>query len=278
MLDKEIVTKIESFVYSKPRSVQEIAEYIGKNWRTADRYIDEIEKNFGTLSTRVFREGTRGALKIVYFASIEKASGTIFQENLEKEILTLKRKEDFSAFDIFQLVPEKNKKAEKEKAIDENHTNLNSLKEILESAEKQVLFFSGNLSFINLKNKNFSMLNTIENLIKEKIQIKIIARVDFTAKESLEKLLALNFKYGKEAIEIHHKDQPVRAMIIDNKIIRLKEQKEPTGKINELDDKMYIFYTIKDKEWAEWLSKIFWKIFSFSIDSKKRLEELNKIK
>ena len=46
MLTNELIKKIEEFVYSKPRSVQEIAQLIGKNWRTADRYISEIEKNF----------------------------------------------------------------------------------------------------------------------------------------------------------------------------------------------------------------------------------------
>ena len=55
MLDVQMINKIEEFVYDKPRSIQEIAEFIGKNWRTADRYIEEIEKNFGTISTRVFR-------------------------------------------------------------------------------------------------------------------------------------------------------------------------------------------------------------------------------
>ena len=49
-----------------------------KNWRTADRYVDEIEKSFGTLSTRVFRGGTRGALKIVFWSSVEKIRGTVF--------------------------------------------------------------------------------------------------------------------------------------------------------------------------------------------------------
>ena len=64
---------------------------------------------------------------------------------------------------------------------------------------------------------------------------------------------------------------------IDDRIIDLKEIKEPSGKIKELDKKIFLFYTIKDKEWAEWLSKIFWKMFNSSIDANKRLEEINKI-
>ena len=51
------INKIEEFVYSKPRSIQEISNFLEKNWRTADRYIEEIEKNFGTISTRVFKGG-----------------------------------------------------------------------------------------------------------------------------------------------------------------------------------------------------------------------------
>ena len=89
MLSTEIIKKIEDFVYSKPRSIQEVAHHINKNWRTADRYIKEIQKNHGTLDTRVFREGTRGALKIIYWASIEKASSSIFQEQLEEQIIIL---------------------------------------------------------------------------------------------------------------------------------------------------------------------------------------------
>jgi len=50
------------------------------------------------------------------------------------------------------------------------------------------------------------------------------------------------------------------------------------GKIHELDKKLFIFYTIKDKEWVEWLSKIFWNMFSSSVDSSKRLEEIQKLK
>jgi len=60
MLNRQLIDKIEQFVYQKPRSIQEIAFLIDKNWRTADRYIIEIEKEYGTLATRIFRKGTRG--------------------------------------------------------------------------------------------------------------------------------------------------------------------------------------------------------------------------
>lgn len=278
MLDNSVTKKIEDFVYAKPRSIQEIAQHINKNWRTADRYVKEIEENFGTLASRTFREGTRGALKIVYWASIEKISNSVFQEILEKDILNAKQKEDFSAFEIFQYIPEKNKKAHIRTAKNENEAGgLEDFFKILLNAKKQVLFFSGNLSFINVGSKKQTFFDIIEELVKKNIKIKVICRVDIAGKQNIEKLLSLNFKHKKELIEIHHRSQPLRATIIDNQIIDLKEIAEPTGKIKELDKKTFIFYTIKDKEWAEWLSRIFWKMFSNSIDANKRLQEINRI-
>jgi hypothetical protein len=277
-LRNEEIKKIEDFVYAKPRSIQEIAEHLEISWRTADRYIDEIATNFGTVTTRVFREGTRGALKIVYWASVDKISHSVFQEKLEEEIMRARRKEDFSAFDIFQHIDDKNKKAHIEKAVDENGTDLTELAEQIQSAQKQILLFSGNLSFLNLKNKDIDMFKIIENAVKRGINIKVICRVDLAGIENIEKLHSLNFKYGKELVEIKHREHPIRASIIDGKMFRIKEIKEPTGKIHELDKKIFIFYTIKDKTWTEWLSRIFWKIFSQSIDANKRLEELKKLK
>jgi hypothetical protein len=279
MLDQKIIKKIEDFVYSKPRSIQEIAKHIDKNWRTADRYTEEIEKNFGTITTRVFREGTRGALKIVYWSSVDKVSHSVFQEKLEENIMRGRTKYEFSAFDIFQHVPEKNKIAWIKKGKDESETErLKDFEDLLLEAKNQILFFSGNLSFINFDDGKTNVFKVLEKIVKKGIPIKVVCRVDLAGKDNIEKLLSLNFKTGKELIEIHHREQPLRVTIIDNRIINLKEIKEPTGREKELNKKTFIFYTIKDKDWCEWLSKIFWKMFSSSIDANKRLQEINKIK
>jgi hypothetical protein len=278
MLRTEEIKKIEDFVSLKPRSIQEISEHLQVSWRTADRYIEKLKQDFGTIETRVFREGTRGALKIVYWASVDKISHSVFQERLESEVLKAKRKEDFSAFDIFQFIEDKNKEAIIEKAINEESTQIKELVELLNKTEKQLLIFSGNLSFINLKNKSIDMMSILDKLVKKGVIIKVICRVDLAGKDNIEKLLSLNFKNGKSSIEIRHNEHPLRAFIIDGKLFRIKEIKEPTGRINELDKKVFIFYTIKDKEWTEWVSRIFWKIFSQSIEAGKRLNELKKIK
>lgn len=279
MLKNDEIKKIEDFVRTKPRSIQEIAGHINKNWRTADRYMEEIKQNFGTLETRVFREGTRGALKIVYWASVEKISNTVFQEQLETTIMTFHKKEDFRPFDIFQFAPDKDKFIWLKKGKDESDAGkFAEFRDMLMQAKKQVLFFSGNLSFINFDDKKVKLFNVLETLVKKGISIKVVCRIDFAARENVEKLLSLNFKYGKELVEIHSREQPLRATIVDNDLINLKEIEEPTGRKNELSEKTFIFYTIKNKEWVEWLSRIFWKMFSSSIDSKKRLDEMRKIK
>jgi len=279
MLDNQIIKKIEDFVYAKPRSIQEIADYLEISWRTADRYIEEIQKDFGTLCTRVFREGTRGALKIVYWASVEKISHSVFQEQLEESIMRGKTKEEFAAFDIFQHVDNKKKNAWIKTGESESKVGrLKEFESILMGAEKQILFFSGNLSFINFDDGKTNMFRILESLVKRGIKIKVVCRVDISGKENVEKLLSLNFKYGKELIEIRHREQPLRVTIVDNKLCNLKEVKEPTGREKELNKKIFIFYTIKDKDWTEWLSRIFWKMFSQSIDANKRIEEINKLK
>jgi hypothetical protein len=279
MLDREIVRNIEEFVYPKPRTVQEIAQHLGKNWRTVDRYVMEIAQEFGTISTRIFREGTRGSLKIVYWASVEKISNSVFKEILEQEIMQGRDKENFSAFDIFQHVSDKDKRVVAKKIENRNSDDeSDDFFKYLLNAKEQVLFFSGNLSFINIESGGKVFFDILEKLVKNGISIKVICRVDFVGKKNIEKLLSLNFKYKKELIEIRNRRQPLRATIIDKNIINLKEIKEPTGKENELNEKTTISYMIKDKEWAEWLSKIFFKMFSQSIDANKRLEQLRHIK
>ena len=279
MLDHNMIKKVEDFVYLKPRSIQEITQHIGKNWRTADRYIEEIIREYGTLDKRVFREGTRGALKIVYWASVEKVSHSIFQKQLEKEIMQKSGKEDFAAFDVFQHVPKKDKKAWVQSGGDEAKLGkLGKFEELLLTAKKQILFFSGNLSFINYKYKDVDIFKTLEKIVKKGVSIKVVCRVDLTGVENIKKLLSLNFKYGKDLIEVRHREQPLRVTVIDKAVINMKEIKKPTGREKELNKKLFIFYDIKNKDWIEWISKIFWKMFSGSIDASRRLEEMEFLK
>ena len=76
MLDKKTIQEIENFISNEPKSINEISIKLKKNWRTIDRYIKQIEEDYGTIQTKTFRGGTRGALKIAYLSNPEKISST----------------------------------------------------------------------------------------------------------------------------------------------------------------------------------------------------------
>ena len=57
-MDNEIRQKILDFVHSRPRAVSEVASLISKNWRTADRYLEQLSKE-DLIKLHVFRKGGR---------------------------------------------------------------------------------------------------------------------------------------------------------------------------------------------------------------------------
>src|SRR3989338_2337715 len=283
VLEQATLKKICDFVKIKPRAVQEIAELVKKNWRTAERYINKIEEETGCISTRVFREGTRGALKIVYWNFAEDIHSTSFQQEITESIMQGKRKNDFSPFDIYQYVDEKKKRVDVEdiSGIDV-YVDLSEKTDFagfLRQATKQVLIFSGNLSWIKSKQGKTKILDVLRELVKRNVSIKIIARVSMIGVENAKKLLAINKEPGRDMIEIRHRYQPLRAMIIDNRIIKLREKKDPAYYAQgELKRKIEIFYDIFDKDWVEWAQKVFLKMFSVSMPAEKRIHEIDKIK
>jgi len=278
VLNKEIEKKITEFVYLKPRTVQEVAFLIQKNWRTADSYVEKIGTETGMISSRTFRGGTRGALKVVFWNNVEKIHSSQFQERLFRQIESAKNKEDFSPLDIYQYVPDEKKKAFSEVVEDESISKEQNLKGLFTKAEEQILYFAGNMSFLEMKEKKKNILGMIEEAAKRGVSIKVLARIDITALENFKRMMEINHKIGREAIEIRHANQPLRGFIIDDKEIRLKEEKLPQNyKKSELKQKTRIFYEIYDEEWVEWLQKVFWNIFRTSIDAKQRVRDIEKI-
>ncbi|MFH1248718.1 MAG: hypothetical protein V1660_01040 [archaeon] len=275
MLTPEISKRINDLVYSKPRTVDEIATYLKKNWRTANRYIEKISEEQGTISMRTFREGSRGALKIVYWNNIEKIHATSFQEKLFSRIESSRGKDDFSPFDIYQYVDEKKKSAFMEQQEDESETALNKdLHDLLKNTEKQILIFSGSLSWANLKQGNTKTIEIFESLAKKNISIKVIANVDLSNLNNVNRFLSINERVGRNVIEVRHREQPLRAIVIDSKLARFKEVRVPSNK----KKKTFTFYCIYDKDWIEWIQKIFWNLFSTAIPAEKRIKELETIK
>ncbi len=280
MLDSALTKKINDFVYQKPRTIQEIALLLGKNWRTADRYIEQIAKEQGTLSIRTFREGTRGALKIVFWNNIEKIHSTEFQQRLFEQIRTGVSKKDFSPSDLYQYV-DSNKKLAKiltdaeytSKEGFENYVNL------LKSAESQILFFSGNLTFSNMDWHDKKILRVIEDLAERNVSSKILTRIEIPGIENIKNIIAINSRIGKEMIEVRHCFQPLRATVIDTKVANFKEVKDPKDYArDELKERITILYDIYDPEWVEWIQKVFWNLFRVSVPAKKRIEDIESMK
>ncbi|MEM5773273.1 MAG: hypothetical protein QXL86_03585, partial [Candidatus Aenigmatarchaeota archaeon] len=221
MLKEEVIQKINEFVAKQPRSIQEIAELLNCSWITADRYVEFISKKYGAISVKVFRKGTRGALKIVYPTPFQALNTSIAQQSLFDRIMVGRRKEDFKPFEIFLYA--KKKKFIVEKKKHENEAVEIDIVKHLSLAENQLLIFSGNLSFINIVDKGKKVLDVLKDLASKGVIIKILARVEIPSIENISKVLAINKALGKNLIEIRHSEQPLRGEIIDNKLVRLRE-------------------------------------------------------
>ena len=279
MLDNLIIKKINDFVYSKPRTIQEISELIKKSWKTTESYVNKISEEQGTISMRTFRGGTKGALKIVFWNTMENTDKDNFKFRLFKQIESGRHKGDFSPLDIYQHVG-KDKKSSfllqgSEYGSKENYNNFRNL---LLSAKNQIIFFSGNLSFTNMKYKDERITGVIRDLAKKGINFKILTRIEFNAVENILEMLSINKEMGRTAIEMRHAYQPLRCTIVDDDITTLKEIEIPTSEEDINKDKVNIIFEIRDKEWVGWMKKVFWDLFRTAMPCEKRLEELNDLR
>lgn len=280
MLDKPTEKSILDFVYKGPCSVQEIAQVIDRNWRTADSYVEKLVKETGQIGTRTFRGGTRGALKIVFWNNAERINSSEFQERLFKRIELGRKKEDFSPFELYAYVPENQRKAWRAQSYDaKNAKQTQKINELLLSAKEQVLIFTGNCSFVNFAEHGKPIASIVQELARRGVTIKVLSRVDIASVTNLQKLLAINYGLGKDLIEVHHAEQPLRGFIIDDKIVRLKEELSPQSyRAGELDQDTVLLYEIYDPAWVKWTQNVFWALFRTSLSGQKRLEDLNTIR
>ena len=278
-LDSETEKRILKFVYKKPCTMSEIASLIGRNWRTADVYVKMLSQSSGAIAVRTFRKGTRGALKIVYWNNNELMNSSEAQERLFEQIKAGRTKQDFSPFSIYQFVDAKKRSAFVEQQSEEAITVKQDISGILRSAKNQILIFSGNISWSNLKQGKENIIDVFENIAKKGVLIKILSKVDITSYKNVVKMLEINHRLGKDMLDIRQCEQPLRAFIIDNDMARFKEILNPQDYTREeIDKKTYAFYEIRDKEWVEWLTKVFWNLFRTSIPAEKSIKDLKSIK
>jgi hypothetical protein len=273
MLEKPVVNKILDFVRVKPRTMQELSVHIEKNWRTAERYVEQIAQETGLISARTFREGTRGALKIIYWNALDTKTGSSFQQRLFENVIRGRKKEDFHPFDVYQFADEKQRTAYLEVTEFSKHKDIRFDKLMLQ-AKHQVLFFSGNLSWMEL---GPHMDKTLEALAQRGVMIKVLTKVDLTSQKNTQAMLDLNHRFGKDVVEIRHCEQPLRAIIIDDELMNLKEVLSPTI-TREVKQQQFMFFLIKDPEWINWMQKVFWHLWGQSVDAQKRLDTLLTLK
>jgi len=277
VLDRETTKRIGDFVRQKPRAVDEIAKLLQVSWRTADRYVEEISSQ-GTIAVRVFRGGTRGALKIVYWTAMEIPPFTDLQEELWKKIETGRSKDDFSPLEIYQYVDEDKRRAYLEPTSEKFVYADKTINELLEKAEKEIIFFSGNSTWINYTEKGKKVTDILEKLGKKGVPMKILSRVDVAGVSNIEKIVRINRNIGKEAIEIRHSTQPLRGYVIDGKICKLREIIRPDPERDVLKRNLIVNYEFYDAEWIDWIKKVWWKLYNRSVPLTRRMESLKSIK
>ena len=187
---------------------------------------------------------------------------------------------DFSPSELYQYVDQKKKFAKimtpKEWSSKENFEKISDL---LSSAKSQLFFFSGNLTFSNIGWHDKKIHQIMEELAENNIPSKILTRVELPGIENIKNILAINDRIGKQMIEVRHCFQPLRGSVIDNQVAYFKEMKDPKDYVDEeLVKKIIIQYYIYDKDWLEWLQKVFWNLFRVSIPAEKRVKDLEAIK
>lgn len=115
-------------------------------------------------------------------------------------------------------------------------------------------------------------------LAEDDVSIKFLSRVDITSLKNVELMRRINEELGKKRIYVRHCEQPVRAVIIDDKMVQLKEARNPENyPSEEVAENTYIFYEIYDENWIEWIRNAFWNLYRNSVPAESRIEDLNSI-
>jgi hypothetical protein len=278
-LTPHITNQIKELVYKKPRSISEIALALDKNWRTIDRYVEQIMQNSGELKTTTFRGGTRGALKIVYWNNNEHIYASDVQKELFAKIELGIEKTDFSPLDIYQYIASEKRTAYYEEISDESkyQYRLENIITYFENTNREILIFVGNLRFLNFKIKQKTILQHLENCVKRGVSIKIITNVNIIDKENVSNLLSLNIGLAQPLVVIKHAIFPLRCYIFDDSVVRFSETVTGDGRLGHPKIKIACYYELRDTEWILWLQKIFWKEFQKSIPANMRIETLQTI-
>ncbi len=277
MLDEPTTKKLLTFVAAQPRSIEEIAIHLDKNWRTADRYVAKIAEDTGRLAVRIFREGSRGALKVVYIATIDRIPGSEIQDRLLARVLAGRDKADFSPLGIYEHADPQRRHA----SLYRFNVALapeRDLIGLIRGAQTQILSYSGNLSWVNRTQDGERLIDALGKRAAEGVAIRVVCRVDLATLANLREIDIINTRLGREAIEVRHCEQPLRGLVIDDRVLHLKETFDPTRyRPGELSDRTFLFYDISDPDWIGWATRVFWRLFQTGTPAAKRLAAIASI-
>ncbi|MBN1792843.1 hypothetical protein JW826_04125 [Candidatus Woesearchaeota archaeon] len=276
-LSQTDIKRIVEFVKKEPRTVQDVSKLIGRSWVTTESYLQQIKEDTGLIDIKTFRKGSQAALKIVFPASSSNVSSDDLKDRIFQKIRIGRTKNDLDFMGIYQFIPASNKKAYSEQYEEGEITKGYPISHLLRRAENYVYVFSGNLSFLNTKENGKSVLSVMEELLKKKISVKILCRVNLASLSNISKLSLLIKKYP-DLIEVRHSYHPLRGFLIDGKLGRFKNEESALKyKKGELVKNTRIFYEFYDHDWISWLEKVFWSLFRVSLDYESRAKEIRKI-
>lgn len=277
VLRQEDTRKITSFVKKEPRTIQDIARFIHKTWVTADSYVEKIKQATGQIETKVFRKGTQGAVKVVYWNYEEAVEHDEIKKNLYDRIRLGIHKNDFDPLEIYQHVPKGKKKAILGPLTFPQISSKQSLLRSFNEAEQELYCFSGNNSWMSFIEDGIPVLRGMEGALKRGVTIRILARVDLGSMAMLNSISRLLHDYP-ETLAIRHARHPLRGWIVDNARSRLIDvQKTRNYKEGELKADLRVFYEWTDPEWTFWLQQVFWNLYRQAPPAKERIEELKEI-
>jgi len=265
---------IIEYVKKEPRLIQDIALHIGKSWVTAESYVDKVVKDTGLLNVKVFRPGTKGAVKVVFWNYSERSQAGDMQKRLFDKVNLYWNKKDFDPLEVFQWVDPKKRNSAIEYYDESGFSKESKIGRFLLKANEEVLCFSGNLSFINVVEGKSCVLNVLKELLERGVVIKVICRIDLASMKNINELSKLINKYPKQ-LEIRHCRQPVRGFVVDGSIARLKsELQQEDYRPKELTKNARAIYEFSDTAWVDWLKGCFWHLFRNSIGYQERVEAL----
>ena len=203
VLDTETQDAIIRYVKTEPRAIQEIATHIDVAWVTAERYVTKIERETGILTRKTFREGTRGAVKLVYYNTTNAPIGASQWEDIFQRIRQARWKEDFDPMDIVTT-------AESGRIREQTpYEQAQEITKIIEETETQLLIFSGNFSFLTTSPNATKIRNAAHSAI-DSLSVKALARANLAS--------VSNFThpfFHESNVEVRHRYQPLRGFISD---------------------------------------------------------------